>query len=87
MADGRTRKWGSTDESIFRRSRGSRPYFAISSDFLNSPDTSVTDPLASNSVQRSLRSAPEVDLETERERLKSWVDGSSKGCPEGRSEG
>jgi hypothetical protein len=71
MADERTRICGSTEESIFRRSRGSSPYFAISSDFLNSPDTSVTDPLASNSVQRSFRSAPELDLEMERERLNS----------------
>lgn len=77
MAEERTRICGNTEESIFRRSRGSSPYFAISSDFLNSPDTSVTEPLASNSVQRSFESAPEVDLATERERLKSWLDGSS----------
>ena len=77
MAEGRTRMCGSTEESILRRSRGNRPYFAISSDFLNSPATRVTEPLASNSVQRSLRSAPEGFRERARERLKSCADVSS----------
>lgn len=49
----------------------------MSSDFLNSPATSVTEPLESNSVQRSLRSAPEGLRERARERLKSWAEVSS----------
>src|ERR1700722_3311938 len=62
-----------------------RPYFAISSDFLNSPETSVTDPLLSNSVHLSFRSAPEGFLESARARLKSWAEGSSYELPMGRS--
>lgn len=52
----RTKMEGRTEESILRRSRGRREYFAINSLFLNSPLTSVTLPCSSNSVQRSRNS-------------------------------
>ena len=47
---------GSTELSIFLKSRGIREYFAINSCFLNSPLTSTTFPFSSNSVHRSLSS-------------------------------
>ena len=47
---------GSTELSIFLKSRGMREYFAINSCFLNSPLTSTTFPFSSNSVHRSLSS-------------------------------
>ena len=56
IALGRTKICGSKLESIFRRSRGKRPYLAINSLFLNSPLTSVTLPCSSSSVHRILSS-------------------------------
>jgi hypothetical protein len=56
IALGRTKICGSKLESILRKSRGRRPYLAISSLFLNSPLTSVTLPCSSSSVQRILSS-------------------------------
>ena len=76
MAEGRTRICGRREESIFRKSRGRRPYWeenlrlsrlevdiqtrrrtlAMSSDFLNSPFTSVTSPFSLTSVHRSFNS-------------------------------
>lgn len=56
IALGRTRICGSKLESILRKSRGKRPYLAISSLFLNSPLTSVTFPCSSSSVHRILSS-------------------------------
>lgn len=77
MAVGLTRIWGRTLLSIFRRSRGNRPYFAINSDFLNSPDTRVTRPLLSNSVQRSFSSVPAGLRDRALDKLKSCADVSS----------
>jgi hypothetical protein len=56
MALGLTSICGSTELSIFLKSRGMSEYFAINSCFLNSPLTSTTFPFSSNSVQRSLSS-------------------------------